>query len=66
VDVTERCSLLVKNRGKTLNALRGVAYTEKQRNFRFLKYPEVVPNLWQVYSEVKRLTLNLGIYVPLL
>jgi hypothetical protein len=35
---------LQRTEGKTLTALCGVAYTENQRNFRSLKYPEVVPN----------------------
>jgi hypothetical protein len=35
---------LQTRQGKTLTALSGVAYTENQQNFRFLKYPEVVPN----------------------
>jgi hypothetical protein len=35
---------LQRTEGKTLTALSGVAYTENQRNFRSLKYTEVVPN----------------------
>jgi hypothetical protein len=35
---------LQRTEGKTLTALSGVAYTENQRNFCSLKYPEVFPN----------------------
>jgi hypothetical protein len=35
---------LQSRRGKTLNALSGVAYTENQQNFRSLKCTEVVPS----------------------
>src|ERR1700676_5463580 len=37
---------LQRTEGKTLTALFGVAHTENQPNFRSLKYPEVIPNLW--------------------
>ncbi len=47
VDVTgiEPATPCLQSRpGKTLTALSGIAYTENRRDFRSLRYPEVVPN----------------------